>query len=175
MQKKNFFIIIFVLWSSVLLGEVDPPNYDFSLDNLKVFFPGSTLEKIQEKYGKGEVSFDEGGAKIHKFYVSQIRYKFPVFVLIFKGQSLSFYARLPAYFLHDVFHQSLINRYGKQDEYNKVNSAAIYVWKNEGGTKFTYHGQCTINCFPVYLHGEANTPPQDFPGNLSILSRFMPK
>jgi hypothetical protein len=87
-----------------------------------------------------------------------LRYKFPVFVQVANGQVLDFFARLPAYFLHDVFHQSLINRYGKQDLYFKKDSNAIYIWNDEEGIRFTYSGGCTINCFPIYFAGSSSKP-----------------
>ena len=31
------------------------PNYDFSIDNLEVFFPNSTQEEIEKKVGKGSI------------------------------------------------------------------------------------------------------------------------
>ena len=48
---------------------------------------------------------DLGEVRIYRFYVDQIRYKFPVFVQLDQGKALDFYAKLPSYFLHDVFHQ----------------------------------------------------------------------
>lgn len=178
MQKTFFLPILAFLTLSTLLrptttfGQIEPPNYNFSLDTMADFYPGKKLADMRTKYGKGEIEFDKGAAKVHKFYVAHIRYKFPVFVNIFQGESVGFFARLPSYFLHDVFHQSLINRYGKQDEYSKVDNAATYIWKNENNIKFTYQGQCTLTCFPMYLAGEMVEPPQGFPGTTDIMQNF---
>lgn len=176
-MQKTFFLLFLVLSVSLLkpseaLGQIEPPNYNFSLDTLGDFYPGKKLQDIEKKYGKGEVQFDKGASKIYKFYVSHVRYRFPVFVNIFQGESVAFFARLPTYFLHDVFHQSLINRYGKQDEYSKVGNAANYTWNNKNNLKLIYQGQCTMTCFPMYLSGEMVAPPQGFPGTTDIIKNF---
>ena len=59
-------------------------------------------------------------------------------------------AHLPQYFSHDLFHQALINRLGKQDSYLKKNKTAVYRWKNRKGLNYIYAGACTITCFPIY-------------------------
>ncbi|GAB4018568.1 MAG: hypothetical protein Fur0010_19850 [Bdellovibrio sp.] len=150
-------IILLYLSIFICFGKVDPPNYDFSLDTLKDFYPGAELSAIESKHGKAEFVRENKGVKIYKFYVAHIRYKFPVFVQINNNQVIDFLARLPSYFLHDVFHQSLINRFGKQDLYFKRDNQAVYVWNDKNGMRITYEGACTITCFPVYLTGVANT------------------
>lgn len=180
-MQKTFFLLFlvtaigigtFALSPSPALGQIEPPNYNFSLDTLGDFYPGKKFEAIKQKYGKGEIEFNKGASVIYKFYVSHIRYKFPVFVNVFKGESVGFFARLPSYFLHDVFHQSLINRYGKQDEYSKVGNAANYTWNNKNNLKIIYQGQCTLTCFPMYISGEMVAPPEGYPGTTDILKEF---
>lgn len=134
-------------------SKVDPPNYNFSLDSLEIFKPGSTKASITAKYGKGEV-LNDGDITLVKYYVSQIRYKFPVFVQLKAGVSVGFFARLPNYFSHDLYHQSLINRYGKQTKYHKQENHAVYSWSNQNGITRTYQGACTITCFPIYYSVE---------------------
>lgn len=131
-------------------GKVDPPNYDFSVDQFKAFMPGEKLSTINKKYKSTEVVFKGGAFVTYKFYVEHIRYKFPILVQTINGIVTDFYARLPYYFLHDVFHQSLINRYGAQDFYQKTEESAIYVWKNKDNVKHIYSGACTITCFPIF-------------------------
>jgi hypothetical protein len=63
---------------------------------------------------------------------------------------LDFFAILPSYFLHDLFHQALINRLGKQSSYIKKETAALYIWKTSDGLTHYYQGTCTINCFPEF-------------------------
>ncbi len=131
-------------------AKVDPKNYDFSLDKFEIFKPDSTLKIIQAKYPKGVVAFKKGRLITYKYYVEHLRYKFPVFVQFKENKVLDFYAKLPSYFLHNIFHQSLINRIGKQDSFKRVEEQAIYVWKNKDGKRHIYFGSCTITCFPVY-------------------------
>lgn len=171
-MRKIFFLLLSLLITHLAFSQIEPPNYNFSLDTLGDFYPGKKFDDMTKKYGKGELAFDKGISRVYKFYVSHIRYKFPVFVRIFQGESVGFFARLPSYFLHDVFHQSLINRYGKQDEYSKVGNAATYIWNNEKNLKFVYQGQCTLTCFPMYLSGEMVDPPKGFPGATDLFQEF---
>ena len=83
--------------------------------------------------------------------ISHVRYIFPVYVQINKGVISDFYARLPTYFLHDIFHQSLITKFGKQTKYYRQENDAIYTWKNVNGLKIIYSGSCTITCYPNYV------------------------
>ena len=68
----------------------------------------------------------------------------------FKDKVLDMYTRLPSYFLHDVFHQSLINRYGKQQKYELKDSTAVYRWDNTPNYTQIYSGACTVTCFPIF-------------------------
>src|SRR5690606_36057273 len=121
-------------------GQIKAPNYHFSLDELKIFYPDNSLTEIEKKYQKTEIVFDTPPFLVKRYEVSHERYKFPVLVQYQDGKVLDFYARLPDYFLHNVYHQSLINRYGKQDEYLKVEEQALYRWNNENGLKIVYSG-----------------------------------
>lgn len=112
--------------------------------------PGSTLEKIEKVYKFKELTFNDKGFKTYKFYIEHIRYRFPIFAQFKNNIVVDFVARLPAYFLHDIFHQSLINRLGNQDVYKKTEESAIYIWKNHQGLKHIYSGGCSITCFPIY-------------------------
>ena len=159
---------------------VDPPNYDFSLDRLQLFSPGKAfdLKSFDPKiYGKGELLKRDGKIEMYRFYVSQLRYKFPVFVQVFnfnnKKTVLDFYARLPAYFLHDVFHRSMINRYGKQERYYKIEDNAIYVWKPKDNIKRTYSGTCSITCFPIFYTAKMEVLPKEAKAFKSLLETFV--
>lgn len=132
-----------------LNAKVEAPNYDFSLDTLSDFFPDKELSVIVAKYGEGEKMGREGEMETIKFMVSQIRYKFPVLVQIREGKVQDFFARLPSYFLHDLFFQSLVNRYGKQKSYKRVGEEAFYVWERDG-LVHVYSAACTITCFPIF-------------------------
>ena len=127
---------------------------------MDVFLPGSTLAKIQDKYGKGEKFKVIETVTVYRFMVAKMRFKFPVFVQIYQNNVLDFFAKLPSYFSHDLYHQSLINKFGKQDKYLKQENNALYSWNNENGSSYLYSGSCTITCFPIYFFGKTNTPPQ---------------
>ena len=132
-----------------LIAKVDPPNYDFSLETLADFFPEKSLQELEKKYGKPEVIQTQGDASTLKFYVAHIRYKFPVIIQAKDGKVLDFFAKLPSYFLHDVFFQSLVNRLGKQNDYKKRGEEAVYRWEKDS-LKHVYSAACTITCFPIF-------------------------
>lgn len=143
-----------------LNAKVDPPNYDFSLDTLSDFNPGKSNSELEKKYGKAELVEEKSGVQTLRFYVAHIRYKFPVIIQSRDGIVLDYFARLPSYFLHNIFFQSIINRQGKQTEYKKVGEEAMYVW-NKAPLKMVYSAACTITCFPIFyaVFSEGQTPP----------------
>lgn len=154
------FIIILpclILMFQQLSAKVEKPNYDFSIDTLSEFLPGKSLENIEAKYGKGETLSEENGLKTIKFSVAHLRYKFPVLVQVRGKEVEDTFARLPSYFLHDVFFQSLINRYGKQARYKKTGEEAFYVWE-EKDLKHVYSAACTITCFPIFYAVQKSEP-----------------
>ena len=132
-----------------LNAKVEAPNYNFSLDTLADFYPQKSRDDLEKKYGKAEVMGSKNGIDTVKFYVAHIRYKFPVIVQTKDGKVLDFFAKLPSYFLHDIFFQSLVNRMGKQNAYKKVGEEAVYRWEKDG-LKHVYSAACTITCFPIF-------------------------
>ncbi len=155
-------LILILPWLIVnfqpLNAKVESPNYNFSVDTLQDFIPDASLESIEKKYGKGSVEKGSGGTQTLKFFVSHIRYKFPVLVQVNEGKVLDMYARLPSYFLHDVFLHSLVNRLGKQTTYKKTGEHAYYVWEKEN-LRYIYDGACTITCFPIFYAIEKKESP----------------
>jgi hypothetical protein len=147
-----------IIINQPLNAKVEAPNYNFSVDTLQDFAPGNTLDAIEKKYGKGELERSSGDVRTIKFFVSHIRYKFPVLVQLQENKVLDMYARLPAYFLHDVFLQSVVNRLGKQTTYKKTGEHAHYVWENKE-TRTIYDGACTITCFPIFYAVESINSP----------------
>jgi hypothetical protein len=152
----RLFLIVTILtasWNIVnsAFGKVDPPNYNFSLNKLEPFTPNKTLASIEKILGKGELIEDNGETKIIRYMISHVRYKFPVYVQLKKDIVLDFYARFPTYFLHDLFHQSLINKFGKQTKYHRQENDAVYIWEKVKGFRIVYSGACTITCFPNYV------------------------
>ena len=156
--------LFFSLLCSVVHAKVDPPNYDFSTDSLAAFFPGQPLSALESAHGKGEVLRD-GQVRMLRFWVTQVRYKFPVVVQADNEKVLDMFATLPSYFLHDVFHQSLIKRWGKQQGYKRVDEEAYYRWQ-DGDKVMHYSAACTITCFPLYF-SVAPSPEKTPPGFVS--------
>lgn len=136
-----------------LNAKVEPPNYDFSLTALDDFFPQKKLTDAEAKHGKSEAISAQNGMKTARFKVSQIRYKFSVMVQERDGVINDFFARLPTYFLHDIFLHSLVKRHGKQTTYKRVGEEAYYIW-NANGLKHVYSAACTITCFPIFYSVE---------------------
>ena len=112
--------------------------------------PGQSITDVNKKYPKKELVFKSEQFKTHKYYIKHLRYKFPILVQSYKEIITDFHARLPQYFLHDIFHQGLINRLGKQDIYKKVEEQAVYIWINKDNNRHYYAGACSITCFPIY-------------------------
>lgn len=160
--------MLVLVFSTLASAEVSPPNYDFSTDTLAEFFPGQDAAGLETKYGKGEVLRDDGSIKMVRFMVAQIRYVFPVVVQIAGGKIIDMHARLPSYFLHDVFHHSLIKRWGPQQHYMRVDEEAYYEWKNEERV-MSYGASCTITCFPMYL----SVRPGQVPGGFKSIAEFL--
>jgi len=144
---------LLLLISFTTQARVDPKNYDFSTDTLKDFFPGTALTEIEKKYGIPEKMKPKSDPQMLRFWVSQIRYKFPIIVQVQEGKVLDMYARLPSYFLHDIFHQSVITRWGKQSFYKRVDEEAYYRWDADDYT-LHYSASCTITCFPIYFSAQ---------------------
>jgi hypothetical protein len=134
---------------------VEAPNYDFSLNTLEDFFPTKNIAEVEKKYGKGEQINSQRGMKTVRYKVEHLRYKFPVLVQEKDGNINDFFARLPSYFLHDIFLQSLVNKLGKQNTYKRVEEEAFYVWK-ANGLKHVYSAACTITCFPIFYSVESD-------------------
>jgi hypothetical protein len=150
-EARDMILVSFFLWISFAWTKVDPPNYQFTLDQLAPFFPGQPASTIRGKWGKGLKLKSLGDSELWQFEVIYVRYKFPVLVQLKADMVQDMFATLPSYFLHDVFHQSLINKWGKQQNYVKKDEAAVYEW-NQNNLKITYSAACTITCFPIFLH-----------------------
>lgn len=154
-KKHRLFALLWAIFAICFVtadldAKVEAKNYDFSLEQFRLFQPGAKKSDISNTYKAETLIFKEGQFETYRYYVEQIRYKFPVFVQFHNGVVTDFYAKLPSYFLHDLFHQSLINKIGPQDKYKKVEEQAIYIWTNKDNSQHVYFASCTITCFPVY-------------------------
>ncbi|MFI5391353.1 MAG: hypothetical protein ACHQYQ_08330 [Bacteriovoracales bacterium] len=160
MKLISYFLIFFFTYVFISHAKVDAYNYNFSLDQLKPFTPGNRISDIKDLVfltKKGEYS-------LSRTEIVYNRYKFFIYIQAQGEIILDFFARLPSYFLHDIFHQALINRLGKQSSYIKKETAALYIWKTNDGLTHYYQGTCTINCFPeFYSVVGKNFPPDVVP------------
>lgn len=145
-MQKTILIVFLASISLNLFSKVDPANYNFELKSLDVFLPGKDVKAA----GTGKEISTESGSTQLRFEVKQERYVFPVLTQVKDGKFIDFMARLPQYFSHDLFHQALINKLGKQDTYFNKDGTAVYQWKNKDGLRHIYAGACTITCFPIY-------------------------
>jgi hypothetical protein len=147
----KFFTILLVLISLNSMAKVDPPNYDFHLKQFETMLPGQSKASIEQQFGAGEFVFQNNGLMTYRFYVQALRYRFPVLVQ-FQGDVVrDFHASLPVYFLHDIFHKSLIDKFGMQDTYFNYDEQSIYIWNKLEKISVVYASACTITCFPLFL------------------------
>ena len=152
---KLTLLAFILLFQTKLVGQTDSKDKKsifpvFNYSQLGPFTPGKLVSNIPNSIEQSnEEIVMEKALSVKKFYLSHEMYKFPVWVQYFNDKILDFYIRLPSYFLHDTFHQSLINRYGKQKKYTLRDSTAVFEWDNNEFTR-VYSGGCTITCFPIY-------------------------
>lgn len=151
MNKVNYCALFLLILSfGIARAEVTPPNYNFNFDDLNIFMPGNPKKAIEEKYPKGVVVKLSENMDTYKYQVRNERFVFPIFVQYKDDKVTDFYINLPTYFSHDIFHTSIIKRYGKQDLYKKIEEQAIYIWNKKAKFDHFYSGACTITCFPVF-------------------------
>jgi len=155
MMKTITFLIFLNLYVLSAWANVDAYNHNFSLNQLRPLLPGNQLaEDVQ-------ILRQENGYTLGLTYIKQLRYKFAVILQAQDGQIVDMFARLPSYFLHDIFHQSLINRFGKQDDYIKKENSALYIWNDKNGLEHSYNGSCTITCYPDFYYVKKRNYPED--------------
>jgi hypothetical protein len=146
---KILFLTFLITNMQTLHSEVKMPNYQFNLDSLEPFFPEKKIDDDQLQL------INKSGLYLKK--IQHENYHFDVLILINLETKIvkGMMARIPPYFLHDVFHQSLINKFKKQDKYFNENEHSVYQWNLDQFT-ITYEATCTITCFPLYLLIEKN-------------------
>jgi hypothetical protein len=139
----------FLMMFQPLNAKVEKPNYDFSLDTFNDFQPQKKIGDLNSKYGPALEMNALSKMKTQKFNITHIQYKFPILVQERDGVVHDFFARLPSYFLHDLFLQSLVNRLGKQNSYKRTGEEAYYTWEVDK-LRHVYSAACTITCFPIF-------------------------
>ncbi|MGB0453693.1 MAG: hypothetical protein ACPGJV_08250 [Bacteriovoracaceae bacterium] len=158
----SHFLFVNFVWLTPANAKIEKPNYDFSMDKLVQFDLGKTQEEVEKILGKGETIDENSKATIIKYHIAHIRYKFPILIRFNNKKIVDYHARLPSYFIHDVFHQSIINRFGKQDTYALDNGTALYTWTKKENVGYLYSSTCTLTCFPIYFSAFSKKPP--YPG-----------
>lgn len=143
-------ILFFETFTKIAHCEVTPKNYDFTLDKFQTFWPGTEKGKVEEVYKDGSTYKKEKNQEIRRYQIRHLRYTFPVFVQYKDDIVTDFFASLPSYFIHDVYHQSIINRFGKHTKYINKENSSLYVWELKDKIEIYYNGSCTVTCFPVY-------------------------
>ncbi|MAW06872.1 MAG: hypothetical protein CME61_01170 [Halobacteriovoraceae bacterium] len=139
----------------------------FNLNILTPFSPEGNIEEIPKKWGKGIDISIRGAQKVKLFTIyGQDTYRFPVLVQYEGKKILDFFTRPPSYLLHDFFHQSLIDKHGKQKEYFLTNGTASYIWVKDK-INIYYQSTCTITCFPIF-YSEVGKNVKNVPGYKSL-------
>lgn len=131
-------------------SEVKPPNFDFKFDELKNFMPGAKKKDIDNRYPQNNLTKLSKNLTAYRYEIKNLRYSLKIYVQYRNNQVTDFYLSLPSYFSHDVFHASIIKRFGKQDLYKKIEEQAVYLWNKKTKELHFYSGACTITCFPIY-------------------------
>ncbi len=169
---KKIFIVLVAVSNSICFAQIKPPNFEFKLEMLDPFLPNqSSKAQLDEKFGEPVAQFKEGAFQTYRYQVIDKLYRFNIIVQFYQNKVADFHASLPNYFLHDVFHQSLIARYGMQQHYLNVDEHSVYLWNKDKDLKIVYGSACTITCFPLYLSISLNGTKKP-PGHKSLLERM---
>jgi hypothetical protein len=156
--------IFSIVFNHKLYSKVIPPNYQFQLKNLQEFYPQKNIGPLLKKY-KSKIIKKWGQFTIHKFEIQHQRYHFYLFLQVDKNGSITdFYTKLPSYFLHNVFHQDIIDLHGAQKKYLLKKELAIYTW-SKPEFSIIYSATCTVTCFPIFYTVIINKKPG---GHISI-------
>ena len=163
MIKWLYFLTLFLAINTQ--AQIEPPNINFSLDQIQEYKPGNDINLEQLGQKKAVILKNQDNLVLAKLSVTHTRYTFPLFLQTYKNKILDFYVVLPSYFLHDVFHQSIINRIGKQNRYINKDEQSVYFWDNKENINYTYSSACTITCFPIFYSAqlvEINPKPETY-------------
>ena len=142
------FIFLFI---SLVHAEITPPNYDFTLKTLEIFYPGKPIEEVKKSYPKYKTIEDSGDKKIFLFHLKRPNYILDVYTQVKADQITDVYVRLPQHFLHDTLLKELQTKWKKQDRYTRKDGSALYTWFNRDNFNIIYHGSCSITCFPMFI------------------------
>lgn len=173
MQKT--FVFLFLILTHNAFTKVTPPNYNFSLKQLSIFFPGEKLAIVSKSY-KNPILLSDIGEDIlyQKYKIIHPNYTFHIYVQSKSGIILDFFAKLPSYFAHNLFHQSIIDKFGKQNSFSNKDSTSIYKWKLKNNIELIYSGACTITCFTIYITAKSTDKKIEFTPMLDKLVESEP-
>jgi hypothetical protein len=143
--------ILFLLISFYLYAEITPPNYDFTLKSLEIFYPGKPIEEVKKLNPKYKTIEDNGDAKLFLFQIKKANYKLDIYTQVKKDQITDLYVRLPQHFIHDIVLKDLQKTWKKQDRFVRKDGSALYTWLNRDNFNIIYQGSCSITCFPMFL------------------------
>lgn len=147
MYLIRFILPCLLLMLQPLKAKVEAPNYHFSLDEFNRYLPGQSIEPSS---GQFLSMIKKNSTHLLQGKIKKERYLIPFFITVEENKIIDFYGKLPSYFLHDVFFQSLITRFGKQTSYKMKDEHAVYTWELKD-LAITYSATCTITCFPIFL------------------------
>ena len=147
MNLIRFILPCLLMMLQPLKAKVIAPNYHFNINEFDAFLPGQVVEPASGQY---QLLNKKNSTQLYKTQIKKTNYHIPLFITLEGNKVIDFYAKLPSYFLHDVFFQSLINRYGKQTSYKMKDEHAVYHWQLKD-LSITYSATCTITCFPIFL------------------------
>lgn len=152
---KYFFLFIYSLFIQIH-AEITPPNYDFNLSKIEIFFPKKTIEEVKKNYPKIKIIEDAGDSKIYFIKFQAKEYTLDIYTQVKNEKIIDVYIRLPQYFHHDLVLKELQTNYKKQNSFSRKDGSALYTWLNQNGTNILYHGSCSITCFPMFLEIVSN-------------------
>jgi hypothetical protein len=142
------FIFLFI---TLIHAEITPPNSDFTLKTIEMFYPGKLIEEVKKLDPQYKLLEDNGDSKILFFHLKKKNYLLDVYVQVKKDQITDLYVRLPQFFLHDLFLKELQTKWKKQDRYTRKDRSALYTWFNRDNFNIIYQGSCSITCFTMFI------------------------
>lgn len=157
LTKKRFYFtlsimkLLLIFFISVIYAGIIPPNYDFNLKTLEIYYPGKLIEEVKKANPSFKIIEESGDKKIYFFQFKRSNYILDIYTQVNKDQITDLYVRLPQYFLHDLILKELQAKWKKQDRFKRKDGSALYTWLNRENFNIIYHGSCSITCFPMFL------------------------
>lgn len=150
----NYLLSLIILFLSVdiLALEKSDSKNSFTLSDIESYLPGKNISDELKTQIKAQLIQNKNDTKLWRFFIKENTYVIALFFQEKNNLILDLYLALPSYFLHDSFHQTLINKFGKQDRFLHHNGTSVYSWINKSDIEILYSATCTITCFPIFLN-----------------------